>query len=185
MSAENTASLTVVKSELAGCVYSQDGTPLRGAKVACSGMETITLFDGSFIFRDLKPGTYQVRASLQGFQSTSKNVSLREGEKKTLDIHLPKAVGTAKICGYVYDEAKKIIMQGGTIILVLPIANRYVSVNREGYFEFEGLPAGTYLVSTSIQGYEDEDVLLSVADGELKKHDFFCKAKKIEDPPWG
>jgi hypothetical protein len=67
----------------------------------------------------------------------------------------------------------------------LPVANKYKHIDRNGYYEFENLPAGTYKLLTSIAGYGDHKVILTVNDDEIKAHDFFCKTQNIEEPPWG
>lgn len=173
-------------SKISGNVASPDGAMIKSAKVACEGMETRTLADGSFVLNGLATGTYEVTVSLQGFESISKIVSIQEGEEVTLDFCLSKDTGTAKIHGHVYDAtSKKPVEPGGTIILILPVANKYKHIDRNGYYEFENLPAGTYKLLTSIAGYEDHKIILTVNDDEIKAHDFFCKTQKIEEPPWG
>jgi len=49
----------------------------------------------------------------------------------------------------------------------------------------DNLPSGTFKILTSIPGYEDYNITLTVLDGEVKTHDFYCKTKEIEEPPWG
>jgi hypothetical protein len=186
MSTENPISHSVATSKISGIVSSPDGAMIKSAKVACEGMETRTLADGSFVLDGLATGTYAVTVSLQGFKSISKTVSIQEGDEVTLDFCLSKDTGTAKIHGHVYDaKSKKTVEQGGTIILVLPVANKYKHIDRNGYYEFENLPAGTYKLLTSMAGYEDHKVILTVNDDEIKAHDFFCKTQNIEEPPWG
>jgi len=186
MSTEKSISRPVATSKISGHISSQDGAMLKSAKVTCNWKETRALADGSFILDGLTIGTYEVTVSIQGFKSTSKTVSIREGEEVNLDFCLSKATGTAKIRGHIYDaKSKKTVERSGTVILILPVANKYKHINRNGYYEFENLPAGTYKIITSIPGYEDQDVILTVADDEIKVHDFFCKTQKIEEPPWG
>ncbi|UCE15911.1 MAG: carboxypeptidase regulatory-like domain-containing protein [Candidatus Bathyarchaeota archaeon] len=186
MSTEKPISRPVAMSRISGHIYFADGAMIKSAKVSCDGIETRTLADGSFVLDDLTTGTHEVTVSLQGFKSTSKTVSIQEGEKLTLDFHLSKDTGTAKIHGHVYDAtSKKPVEQGGTIIFILPVANKYKPIDKNGYYEFEKLPAGTYKLLTSIAGYEDHKVILTVTDDEIKAHDFFCKTQKIEEPPWG
>jgi len=185
-STEKPKSHPVPTSKISGIISSSDGAMIKSAKVACAGMETRTLADGFFVLDGLATGTHEVTVSLQGFKSTSKTVSIQEGEEVTLDFCLSKDMGTAKIHGHVYDAtSKKPVESGGTIILILPVANKYKHIDRNGYYEFENLPAGTYKLLTSIAEYEDHKVILTVNDDEMKAHDFFCKTRKIEEPPWG
>lgn len=159
---------------------------LGGAKVICNGNSTVALFDGSFRFENLAPGTYTITASLRGFQSQSKTVFIKEDETITLDFSLNEAVGTAKIRGCVYDaETGKPIASGGTVVLILPFANKYVSINKDGCYEFTNLIADTYDVWVTIGGYEEVKATIAMKEDETKIRDFYCKVKRIEEPPWG
>jgi hypothetical protein len=186
MNTEKPTSHPVATSKISGVVSSPDGGMIKSAKVACEEIEKRTLADGSFVLDGLATGTHKVTVSLQGFKSISKTVSIQEGEEATLDFCLSKDTGTAKIHGHIYDAtSKKPVEPGGTVILILPVANKYKHIDRNGYYEFENLPAGTYKLLTSIAGYEDRKVILTVDNDEIKAHDFFCKTQKIEEPPWG
>lgn len=175
------------KSEksLVGHIYSKSGAILNGAKVMCNGFETLTLADGLYLFDDLPSGTYEVTVSLKGFQSESKKISVRDDEVAVLDFHLSAAVGTSKIRGRVYNDSNKPIGDGGTVILILPIANRYAPIDVNGYYEFTGLPSGIYTLYTSILEYIDCNIELGLADGELKTYDFYCKKRRVLEPPLG
>jgi hypothetical protein len=185
MTAEKTVSHTAATSKISGYIRSVDKRALKDARVACHGMETRTLANGSFAFQDLDPGTYKVRVTLQGYKPTSKTVSTYSGEETSVEINLRSSTGTAKICGHVYDaESKKPIRQG-TIIMILPVANKYRDVDGNGYYEFPCLSSDTYKIVTSITGYEDGNATLKVANGENKNHDFLLKTMRVEEPPWG
>jgi len=186
MNAENLTTHSKPSSRIFGRVFSTDGAMLQGVRVSCQGKETRTLADGTFVFKDLPPGSYKVVVNLEGFESESKDISIQAGENVIQDFHLAKTRGTAKICGHVYDaESKKIVSQGGTVILIMPVANRYKHIDRNGYYEFENLLAGKYTLVTSLQGFEDNKIVQSVVDGEIRILDFFCKPMRTEEPLWG
>ena len=186
METDTSASSPEATARISGRVRSKDGAMLQGAEVTCNQIRTRTLADGSFILKDLRPAKYKVTISLQGFKPTSRSIIIRGEEDVVQDFLLLGATGTAKIFGQVLDaESKKTANRMGTVILVLPTANRYRNVDEDGYYEFDNLPAGRYAVSTSISGYEDENVVQSIAEGETKKIDFFCRPRRTEEPPWG
>ncbi|NWG10990.1 carboxypeptidase regulatory-like domain-containing protein [Candidatus Bathyarchaeota archaeon] len=185
MNLESPPEKTVIKSKISGHVLSTSGAMLRGVRVTCNGTETKTLADGFFVLGGLHPGTYEVTVSLQRFKSASKTVSVQEGKDESLSFRLAEATENAKICGHVYDaESKKSIEHDGRVILILPVSNKYKAI-KNGYYEFDNLSAGTYKLYTSISGYEDCDATVTVADGETKNFDLFCKTKRTEEPPWG
>ena len=176
----------LTKSKISGHIYSKNGAILNGVQVSCGQFKTLTLADGFYGFDKLRSGNYEVKVSLKGFQSGSKKVSIRDNELVNLDFYLANASGTASIKGHVYDsETGKLIMDKGTVILILPISNRYVPIDAKGYYEFNNLAEGTYTLFTSISGYDDCDTTITIANGESKENDFFCKINRTIEPAWG
>ncbi len=173
-------------SIIRGQVRSADGRMLHGAVVVCQGRETRTLADGTFVFNDLPSATYRLSASLEGFESATKEVTTREGDEITQDFRLSEASGTAKICGHVFDaESRKSIVSGGSVMLILPVTNRYRHIDENGYYEFGSLPAGEHTIATSIPEYEDNKAVQSVENGETRTLDFFCRPLRAVEPFWG
>lgn len=173
-------------AKISGRVYSHSGALLNGAKVTCSEFETLTLADGYYSFSHLNAGTFEVTVNLQGYQPESKTIAVTENDTALLDFSLTQAVGTATIHGHVYDDdPQERILNSGTVILVLPISNKYSPIDRNGYYEFTNLPEGTYRLITSISEYIDNDATVSLIDGETKNYDFFCKKNQIVEPAWG
>lgn len=170
--------------DIQGSVLSEGGSLLGSAQVQCNGKKTITLFDGTFEFRDIEPGTYTITASLKGFMSQSKSVTIDKEAKVAADFHLPEAWGTSKISGIVYDAVTKKPLTCGTVILIFPIANRYVAISN-GHYEFNNLVEDSYNLITSIDGYEDEKAATVVGEDEEKILDIFCKPALVIEPPWG
>ena len=171
---------------ISGDVKTVDGILLSNAKVTCNDVETTTLADGTFTIANLEPGTYEISISLQGHKSITKSVSIQEGDKTTLSFCLPKSVGAGRIFGQIYDsESEEIVQKGGSIILVKPIVNEYGQIDQNGHFEFKNLPAGTYKILPSINGYISRCVTLEVTDGEVKKHDFIVRPLDVVEPHWG
>ncbi len=174
-------------ARVSGHVHSSNKAALKDAEVTCSGRKTRTLADGFFSLNGLPAGKAKLEVTLQGFKSTSKTVTLREGKETTAHFRLSPDTGEAKICGYVYDsETKKTVRGGGTVILVLPMANKYAHVDSKGFYEFASLPKGSYKLVVSVQGYEENVATVTVnRENETKNHDFFCRAQEVEEPPWG
>ncbi len=173
------------KSKIYGRVFSEGGAILSGAKITCDGFETTALADGTYLLDGVPPGEFEVKASLQGFKPESRRVSVKDGEAAVLNFSLAAAVGAGKISGHVYDEESGEPITDGTVILILPIANKYARINKDGYYEFANLSPGDYKLSASAPEYEDCEAALTVADGESKSHGFRCKARRAVEPSWG
>lgn len=172
-------------TRLVGYVHGKNG-PLGGAKIICNGKETITLFDGSFTLGDITPGTCVVAVSLKGFNSQTRRIEVSEVTTTYLNFQLQESEGTAKIFGFVYDcQTKRPVSSDGTIILILPVSNLYMHIDKDGYFEFSRLAGDKYEILVSIPGYEQAKAVISIEDGEQLRCDFHCKPIRIETPPWG
>lgn len=169
--------------DIQGSVLSERGSLLGSAEVACNEKKTITLFDGTFGFMDIEPGTYTITASLKGFKSQSKTIDVGK-ESLIIDFHLPEARGTSRISGMVYDAENKKPIHSGTVLLILPVANRYVNLHN-GYYGFDNLEGESYDIVTSVPGYEDWKITIAVSEGERKNLDIFCKPVITVEPLWG
>ena len=170
---------------ITGTVSSQSGTALTGAKVKCEGHETSSLANGSYRLENLVPSTYTVTVSLKGFETSEKTVTIEDEKELTVDFILDKAHGTATIKGRVLDKMSGTAISEGTVILILPLANKYSSIGADGSYGFENLPADTYELCTSVPGYRDERTETVLLDGEMRHIDFYCTASRPVEPPWG
>ena len=180
---EKTQSLS---SGISGVVKSIDDIILSNARVSCDGMETKTLADGTFTISNLKPGTHNITIKLQGYNTLTQSVPIKEEETTKLNFILSTSIGSAKIYGSIYDsESKMTVKNGGSMILVKPINNEYGQIDHEGRFEFKNLAPGNYRLFTSISEYETRCATFELNKGEIKKQDFILKMMNIEEPPWG
>lgn len=65
--------------------------PIAGAKVVASGpasKEVLTDAEGKYRLRDLPPGSYEIKVSMQDFQANSSKVEVRAGETAAADFEL-------------------------------------------------------------------------------------------------
>jgi TonB-linked SusC/RagA family outer membrane protein len=80
---------------LSGRVTEQEtGQPIEAAQVHIVGtaMRQLTSAEGRFIFRDLRPGTIQVRVLRVPFEAQTRSVTVVAGQETTLDFALGRAV---------------------------------------------------------------------------------------------
>ena len=85
--------------DLTGCLhgivsdYAQPNMPLAGVSVTVNGkgLSKTTGSDGRYEFVDLDPGTYTLSASADGYQATTKQVTIYAGQTANCDFQLSKA----------------------------------------------------------------------------------------------
>jgi len=169
---------------ITGRVFDERGKPVGGAIVTCDGMDTRTLFDGSFRFEDLKQGPYTVVIDLEGYRKQRKEVEAVIEEKVVLDFKLKTEMGDAKIFGYVIsEETGEPVKAGGSVYMFRLTSNRKTLIDpRTGRFEFSDLSPGTYTIWTSVLDYEDNKKTLTVEEGEERREDFSITKADIEPP---
>src|SRR5438874_1483672 len=90
--------------EVSGYVVSEDGQPLSGASVTLTGealiqQSVIQYADdkGYFRFINLKPGTYSLNISLQGFSAKKYQVDVEVGSNKSIRAQLVPMSTTAEV----------------------------------------------------------------------------------------
>ena len=77
-----TASAQKIKATLLGTVKTNDGSAASHVTVSLKNISAQTDENGRFIFRNLPPGTYQLRVSAIGIKAVSMNVQVKEGENQ-------------------------------------------------------------------------------------------------------
>jgi hypothetical protein len=181
----NTTSSAPATASILGHVYSSTGARLNAASVTCNDLVTTTLADGAYHFTDLSPAHYVMTVTLKGYQSATQTVIITETTTHTMDFHLTKATGTATITGHVLDSETRHPLMTGTVILILPISNRYSTITTDGSYTFLKLPAGTYTLITSIPEYHDCEHEVVLTEGEVKVQDIACTRNREVEPAWG
>lgn len=74
---ETTLTPTWMYGDIEGIVYGPDGTtPMDSAVVKVSGLQDTTGADGAYSFEKLNPGTYTVRVTRSGFDSSEEDVTV-------------------------------------------------------------------------------------------------------------
>lgn len=84
---------------------------------------------------------------------------------------------TASVRGKVFDNARN-PMQGATV--QIKSVKRGAISKRDGSFSINNLAAGTYLVETSVIGYETQKKSVTLTDGESETITFVLKQGKVD-----
>lgn len=73
------------KGKIGGRVTRANGSPFEGVIIQIGGTLKVTDSSGIYLFQELEPGNYQVRATKQGFTSQEKSAALSAGEEKAVN----------------------------------------------------------------------------------------------------
>jgi len=155
---------------LSGHVYQEDGTtPLEGARVSASGEsdDNSSWTDSEGYYEILlKPGLYYVNTSADGYGSVYyPNSNAQAGATQVNVIAETGASGIdftlspeAKISGYVY-EIDGITPIAGARVSIGPVGGGIwlgKATNTEGWYQFDGLCSGDYILYSSVEGIDGE-----------------------------
>jgi hypothetical protein len=89
------------QGELYGSIHDERGEPVQGAVVSASVLGSSSVFvmsdrDGRYVFRSLRPGSYLVRAYMDGYKSPRGNyVMVSAGGRRAWEISLNKVMREA------------------------------------------------------------------------------------------
>lgn len=174
-------------TKITGHVIDEKGRPIAGAKVVCSGMESLTLFDGTFKFEDLSPGLHIVEIRVEGYGKQQKQIDAEEGSVVSVGFQVEPETGNGRIYGYVLDDKTgEPITHGGSVHMFRPTSNRKASIDPDtGFYELINLSPGTYATWTSVLDYEEQKKTVTLEEGEEKRQDFLISKKEEEEVPWG
>ncbi len=160
---------------ISGDVKDGDGNALQGVTVTIKGNsftdETETDANGRYEFTELAKGNYTLTYEKDGYQTLTKNVSLGEGEAKDLGSVTLEAEGAlGGIYGNVVDikgdpiESVQIKLKG-----VKTKVTRTESSDADGYYEFTGLDADTYILTAKKKRYRKFKQTVTLGEGEEKE----------------
>jgi len=175
--APTTTPIPAGKGAVSGYVKDSEGTPLQGVEVSISGNsysgETETDNRGYYEFENLEAGSYTLTYKEDGYETQTRSVSLGEGEEKDLGTVILEEEGgetTGSIYGYVVDirgepiESVRLRLKG----LRTKVTATETS-DADGYFEFEGLGADTYVLTAKKKRYRNNKQKVTLGDGESQE----------------
>jgi hypothetical protein len=165
------------KGSIYGYVKDSEGATLQGVEVSISGNsysgETETDNRGYYEFENLEAGSYTLTYKEDGYETQTRSVSLGEGEEKDLGTVILEEEGgetTGSIYGYVVDirgepiESVRLRLKG----LRTKVTATETS-DADGYFEFEGLGADTYVLTAKKKRYRNNKQKVTLGDGESQE----------------
>lgn len=154
------ASCTESDSDVYGSIYGRvtdanTNEPVGGASVNLTpnGNTVVTGDDGTFEYKNLESGQYDIQVSKTGYQTIKSTVTVGAGKITQNDIKIPTE-SFKGVFGYVKDEETQAVISGATIRLD-PLGYT-VTTSGDGRYEFKNLETGEYTLRTSKNGYQTD-----------------------------
>jgi len=157
-----------------GFVYDENDNPLKGVTVTITGNDvsnsTTTNNDGYYEFNGLPAGSYTLTYEKDGYQTQTQEASLEAGETKEIEVVTMEVGATGKIYGYVINirgdpiEDAQVRLKG-----VRTKVSKNTASDADGFFEFTGLGADTYLLFAKKTRFKKTKVTVRLKEGEDKE----------------
>ncbi|MEI2325688.1 carboxypeptidase regulatory-like domain-containing protein [Priestia megaterium] len=150
------------------------GKPIQGATVfVLKGKDVVAVGytdeQGNFIITGVPAGTYIILATAPGFNSESKSVIVEAGEIVPVPPFNLTAISNAgSITGRVIDQRTGKPIQGATVFVLKGkdvVAVGYT--DEQGNFIITRVPAGTYTILATANGFKSESKSVIVEAGEI------------------
>ncbi len=158
-----------------GYVNDEDDNPLRGVTVKITGngysKDITTDGDGYYEFDDVPDGDYTITYTKTGYVAQTAETTVADGDKVGLDTVVMQAVQKGSIYGYVTDirgdpiETVRLTLNGVGIKV-----KKTASSDREGFYEFENMDAGTYRLVATKRFYKTVQQTVKLEEGEDKEN---------------
>ncbi len=140
--------------------------PISGAPLSYSGGSTTTDASGSFTLAGATPGTYSITASPQGYISQSQNVTVTSGA--TAVVRFLCSLARGSISGSVTDAALTRNLNGATV----SFSGGSAPTNSSGQYTLSNVVPGTYTLSASASGYNNQSQVVTVNAGSAATLNF-------------
>lgn len=143
--------------------------PIEGVNVVSGTYTSATNSVGYYQISDVPTGTYNITASKNGYQSTSKTATVIAGQTIQLNFSLTPLPTTGEITGVVIDDSTGNPIEGANVTT----NGYYDTTDSNGNYHISNVPPGTYTVTASKNGYEsnsETDVVVAV--GQTATVDF-------------
>lgn len=154
-----------------GFVQDVDANPLRKVTVTVAGNgfleSTDTNEEGYYEFGDLVTGDYTLTYEKDGYQTQTKTINLGEGEELEIEEIALEEIVKGTIYGYVVNiegepvEYVRLRLKGLRTKIF-----KNESSDKDGFFEFTGLEADTYIITTKRKAYRKDKKTVRLEDGE-------------------
>jgi len=175
-------------------VQDDDGNPISGATVSStaqpSGQQAlsgVSGMDGIVTFNEIIAGDYTIQVSKSGYETSSKLVTVIEGETTTQIIQLKEQVGTIKI---IIMDAQGKPVSGATVASTSqPGGQSSLSgtSGSDGSVIFSDVKLGSYTFQASKNEYKTKTGSVSVEAGETAELTITIEkeAPEVEEKPGG
>jgi hypothetical protein len=159
----------------------EDGSPIEGVMVSDGARTATTDTSGEYNIADVPEGSYEVTASKPGYESSSLTVNVVSYTAVAADFYLNQIIVPGSITGMVTDANDGTPMAGAAVTA----GSRTTTTDASGEYTMADVPAGSYEVTASKEGYESTTSTVTVVSGATSVMDYALTQETTEpDAMW-
>jgi thermitase len=158
-----------------------DGLPIVGAAVSDGTRTTTTDASGEYIIACVPAGSYEVIASKSGYESSSLTVDVMSDTVAEVNFSLSEIILAGSITGSVTDAGDGSPISGAAVT-----DGAWTAItDTSGEYTMADVPAGSYEVTASKEGYETTMSTVVVISGATSVMDYaLVREAPAPDPMW-
>ena len=149
-------------------INAEDGSAISGAQVSDGIRTSLTDTAGIYTIDDVSPGSYQLTASKEGYETSSLTVNVLSGSTSLANLALTEVILPGGITGSVTDAADGSPIAG----VVVTDGTRTATTDASGRYTLADVPAGSYEVTASKENYHSSFLTVTVLSGSSAVADF-------------
>jgi thermitase len=167
----------IVPGSITGLVTNaKDGSAISGAQVSDGTKTALTDAAGKYTIDNVSPGTYQVVASKEGYQTSSLIINVLSGSTAVANFSLSQIILPGSITGLVTDAK-----DGAPIVgTAMSDGTRTATTDASGRYTITAVPPGSYQVTASKEGYESLTSTVTLVSGGTAVVNFSLSLKSLE-----
>ena len=139
----------------------EDGSAISGAQVSDGIRTSLTDAAGMYVIDDVSPGSYQVTAGREGYETSSLTVNVLSGSTTLANLSLNEVILPGSTTGSVTDAEDGSPVAGAAVT----DGTRTAATDASGEYTIADVPAGSYEVTASKEGYHSSSLTVNVLSG--------------------
>jgi thermitase len=146
----------------------EDSSAMSGAQVSDGIRTVLTDATGGYTIDNVSPGTYQVFASKEGYETSSLTLNVLSGTTAVADFSLTKTIVAGSITGSVTNAEDESPIVDATVT----DGARTATTDASGTYTIANVPPGNYEITASKEGYQTSSSLVDVLPGTTAVAEF-------------
>jgi len=171
-------------SSIKGYVYFSGTTvPISGVVVSIDDKTFTTGNDGYYIISGIKPGSKELLATKENYDTYRKSITIEEGKTISLSIEMTSGYYTHTLAGRIVNALYQAI-SGAKIIVLNPDGSSsklWDTSDNNGNYQIPTVPQGTRKIKFEAENYSSKIVEIFISNSD-KYFEVKLEAAKIEPP---